>query len=126
MLYFSDSSSAKIISACGKEIFIPVVSEYGINETLENVKRNLGKDIAGSLRALILSIPGLIIVNNFNIKNDIKRYRRSVADADDIPHIAAYVYAKCDVFVTTNRRLTQMKIKDGVNFKSPDEFLKMI
>jgi predicted nucleic acid-binding protein len=126
MLHFPESSSAKIISACGKGVFTPVISEYGICEILENVKRDLGKDIASSLRTLIFSIAGLIIVKNFEIKDQLEDYRKLVDDVDDIPHIAAYFHSKCDVFVTTNRRLTQMKIKDRVIFKSPDEFLDML
>jgi hypothetical protein len=65
MLYFPESSSAKIISGCGSGIFTPVISEYGITEILENVKRNLGKEIASSLRELILSIPGLVTVEEW-------------------------------------------------------------
>lgn len=126
MLYYPRSSSAKIISACGKEAFIPVVSEYGINEILENAKRNLGKDIAGSLRALIFSLPGLLIVKDVEIKGSLEMYRRSVVDADDVPHIAAYFHANCDVFVTINRKLTQMKIRDKVNFKTPKDFLALL
>jgi predicted nucleic acid-binding protein len=126
MLYYPGSSSAKIISACGKEAFTPVVSEYGINEILENAKRNLGKDIAGSLRALIFSLPGLLIVRDADIKKSLEKYRHSVVDADDVPHIAAYFHAECDVFVTINRKLTQMKIGEKVNFKAPRELLELL
>jgi predicted nucleic acid-binding protein len=126
MLHYPGSSSAKIISACGKGAFIPVVSEYGISEILENTKRNLGKDIAGSLRALIFSLPGLLIVKDVEIKGSLEKYRRSVVDADDVPHIAAYFHANCDVFVTINRKLTQMRIKEKVNFKTPKDFLDLM
>jgi predicted nucleic acid-binding protein len=123
MLHFPDSSSSRIISACGRGEFVPVVSEYGIAEIIENVKRNLGKDIAGSMRELIFSIPGLMVVEDSDIKDTLDDYKGLVTDMDDIPHIAAYFQARCDVFVTLNRRLTQMKIKDRVSFKTPDEFL---
>ncbi|MEE8167897.1 MAG: PIN domain-containing protein [Candidatus Hydrothermarchaeales archaeon] len=126
MLYFPESSSAKIISACGSEIFTPVISEYSVTEVLENVKRNLGKDIASSLRELIFSIPKLVIVRNFEIKDKLEEFKELVADLDDIPHIAAYFHAECDIFVTSNRKLTQMKIKDRVIFKTPDDFLEML
>ncbi len=126
MLYFPDSSSAKIISACRGETFYPVISEYGIAEILENAKRNLGKDIASSLRDLIFSIPRLMIVKDSDIVDKLDEFEGLVADPDDIPHIAAYFHAGCEVFITTNRRLTQMKIKDKVVFKNPDEFLEML
>ncbi len=52
-----------------------------------------------------------------------EKYRRPVDDEDDLPHINAYFAAGCDYFITVNRRLTQMKIKDKVNFISPKRFL---
>ncbi|MEE9564900.1 MAG: PIN domain-containing protein, partial [Candidatus Hydrothermarchaeaceae archaeon] len=75
MLYFPESSSAKIISACRGEVFYPVISEYGIAEMLENVKRNLGKDIASSLSDLIFSIPELKIVKDFEIKDKLDEFK---------------------------------------------------
>jgi hypothetical protein len=49
-----------------------------------------------------------------------------VADIDDLPHICAYFEGECDYFVTANRRLTQMKIRESVNFKSPKEFVEKV
>jgi hypothetical protein len=49
-----------------------------------------------------------------------------VADIDDLSHIYAYFESECDYFVTTNRRLTQMKIREFVNFKPPKEFVEKV
>ena len=49
-----------------------------------------------------------------------------IDDRDDIPHICSYFAGNCDFFVTTNRKLTQMKIKNHVNFLSPDEFVSTL
>ncbi|MBU2560301.1 PIN domain-containing protein [archaeon] len=126
MLHSPGSSSAKIISICSSGAFTPFVSEYGIAEMIENAKRNLGKDVASSLRALIFSIPGLVIVKDSEIKDGLGEFKGLVKDLDDIPHIAACFHVGCEVFITSNRRLTQMKIKDMLAFKGPDEFLEML
>jgi hypothetical protein len=46
-----------------------------------------------------------------------------VADKDDLPHVCSYVSGGAEYFVTTNRKLTQMKIRNMVNFISPKDFL---
>jgi len=48
-------------------------------------------------------------------KGQFKRYKKQYADLvtniDDLTHIYAYFETECDYFVTTNRRLTQMKMR---------------
>ncbi len=53
-------------------------------------------------------------------------YSDLIADVDDVPHIHAYFAHECDYFVTTDRRLTEMKIREKVNFRSPRSFLQIL
>jgi len=50
-------------------------------------------------------------------KGQFKRYKKQyvdlITDIDDLTHIHAYFEAECDYFVTTNRRLTQMKMRNA-------------
>ena len=63
-------------------------------------------------------------------KGQFKRYKKQyvnlVTDIDDQTYIYAYFETECDYFVTTNRRLTQMKMREFVNFKSPKEFVEKV
>jgi hypothetical protein len=54
------------------------------------------------------------------------KYVDLVDDKDDLPHICSYFAGKCDYFITTNRRLTQMKIRNKVNFISPKKFIEKL
>jgi hypothetical protein len=49
-----------------------------------------------------------------------------VSDKDDLPHICSYKAKKCKYFITTNRKLTQDKIKEMVNFYNPKDFLEKV
>jgi hypothetical protein len=53
-------------------------------------------------------------------------WKSFVADIDDIPHICSYFAGEAEYFVTANRRLTQMKIKEHVNFMSAKEFIENV
>jgi len=77
------------------------------------------------MRQVVMAIPKLEIVE---VKGsvDLKKFTPSVADLDDVPYISAYFKGKCELFVTENRKLAQMEIKERVNFKRPGEFLKML
>ncbi len=75
------------------------------------------------MRTLIWTIQGLHIVSKEEIEAIGDMYRELVNDEDDLPHVNAYFASECDYFITTNRRLTQMKIKKKVNFMSPKKFL---
>ena len=91
---------------------------------MENLKRRAGKDTASMVRGLILSIPQLKIIRYPEIKPLLEKYSSSVSDVDDVPHICAYFISTADFFVTNNRSLTQMKIKDRVRFLSPKELIE--
>ena len=74
----------------------------------------------------LIGIIPLIIIDKNNWSPLIKKHQNLITDIDDLPHICSYFYAKCDYFVTTNRRLTQMEIKNKVNFITPRKFVEKL
>jgi predicted nucleic acid-binding protein len=117
------SNSELVIEAANEGLFIPVVSFHTFKEVMHNVKSRYSKDTASWMRTLIWTIQGLYIVGREEIDKIGETYRDMVDDEDDLPHVNAYFASECNYFVTTNRRLTQMKIKKKVNFMSPKNFL---
>jgi predicted nucleic acid-binding protein len=117
------SNSELVIQAANEGYYIPVVSFHTFNEVMHNLKSRYSKDTASWMRTLIWTMQGLYIVSKDEIDAVGDSYHELVDDEDDLPHINAYFALKCDFFITTNRRLTQMKIKKKVNFMSPKDFL---
>jgi predicted nucleic acid-binding protein len=117
------SNSELVIEAASEGLFIPVVSFHTFKEVMHNLKSRYSKDTASWMRTMIWTLHGLHIVSKEEIDKISDKYRGLVDDEDDLPHVNAYFASKCDYFVTTNRRLTQMKIKKKVNFISPKKFL---
>lgn len=117
------SNSELVIEAANDGLFIPVVSFHTFKEVMHNLKSRYSKDTASWMRTLIWTMQGLNIVRKEEIDTIKDNYRDLVDDEDDLPHVNAYFTSKCDYFVTTNRRLTQMKIKNKINFISPKRFL---
>ena len=117
------SNSELVIEAASEGLFIPVVSFHTFKEVMHNLKSRYSKDTASWMRTLIWTMQGLNIVRKEEIDTIEDKYRDLVDDEDDLPHVNAYFTSKCDYFVTTNRRLTQMKIKNKINFISPKRFL---
>jgi predicted nucleic acid-binding protein len=117
------SNSELVIEAASEGLFIPVVSFHTFKEVMHNLKSRYSKDTASWMRTLIWTMQGLNIVRKEEIDTMEYNYRDLVDDEDDLPHVNAYFTSKCDYFVTTNRRLTQMKIKNKINFISPKRFL---
>ena len=117
------SNSELVIDAASEGLFIPVVSFHTFREVMHNVKSRYSKDTASWMRTLIWTLQGLYVVSKEEIDEIKDEYHNLVDDEDDIPHINAYFASQCDFFVTTNRRLVQMKIKKSVNFISPKSFL---
>ncbi len=117
------SNSELVIDAASQGLYIPVVSFHTFAEVMHKVKSRYSKDTASWMRTLIWTMQGLHIVGKEDIDEMRNDYHNLVDHEDDIPHINAYFASKCDFFVTTNRRLAQMKIKKSVNFISPKSFL---
>jgi len=117
------SNSELVIEAVNEGLFIPVVSFHTFKEVMHNLKSRYSKDTASWMRTLIWTIQGLYIVSKDEIDAVGDTYHELVDDEDDLPHVNAYFASNSNYFVTTNRRLTQMKIKKKVNFMSPKNFL---
>ena len=107
-----DSSSRQVLDLAKEGRFLVVQSDYLLDEAFQLFKQEFGKDVASKMRLLMISIPYTDIAVKHEWQIFIKRYKEMVSDIDDLPHICSYLVKDCDYFVTTNRRLTQMKIKD--------------
>ncbi len=117
------SNSELVIEAASEGLFIPVVSFHTFKEVMHNLKSRYSKDTASWMRTMIWTLHGLYIVSKEEIEKIGDKYGNMVDDEDDLPHVNAYFVSNCDYFVTTNRRLTWMKIRNKVNFISPKKFL---
>ncbi len=117
------SNSELVIEAANNGLFIPVVSFHTFKEVMHNLKSRYSKDTASWMRTLIWTMQGLHIVRKEEIDAIKDKYHDLVDDEDDLPHVNAYFASRCDYFITTNRRLAQMKIKKKINFISPKRFL---
>ncbi|MCD4844740.1 MAG: hypothetical protein K8R25_09665 [Methanosarcinales archaeon] len=121
-----DSNSRLILREIKKGNFKVILSDYLIDEVLHWFKINKGKDFASMERLFIVSLPSSVIINDFEWSLFIDDWEDFVADIDDLPHICSYFAGEADYFVTANRRLTEMKIKDHVNFMSAKEFIENV
>jgi predicted nucleic acid-binding protein len=122
-----DISNSKIVINIAEDgLFIPVVSFHTFKEVTYNLKSRKSKDLASWMQIFIWSIQGLKVIQKKEIDTLSEKFVDFVDDKDDLPHICSYFAGECDYFVTTNRRLTQMKIKSQVNFISPKKFVEKL
>lgn len=103
-----------------------ILSDYLIDEVLAWFKINKGKDFASMMRLYMMSLPSSEAINDFEWSVFVDDWKSFIADIDDIPHICSYFAGEAEYFVTANRRLTQMKIKEHVNFMSAKEFIENV
>jgi hypothetical protein len=101
-----------------------VLSDYLIDEVLAWFKINKDKDFSSKVRLYMMSLPVSEMVNDFEWSIFIDDWKDFVVDIDDLPHICSYFAGEAEYFVTANRKLTQMKIKEHVVFKSAKEFIE--
>ena len=118
------SNSKMVVNIAEEGLFIPVVSFHTFKEVTHNLKSRKSKDLASWMQIFIWSIQGLTVIQKKEIDKLNGKFGDLVDDKDDLPHIYSYFVGNCDYFVTTNRRLTQMKIKDNVNFITPKRFVE--
>ena len=118
------SNSKIVINIAEDGLFIPVVSFHTFKEITHNLKSRKSKDLASWMQIFIWSIQDLTIIQKKEIDQLGEKFVDLVDDKDDLPHIHSYFAGNCDYFVTTNRRLTQMKIKSQVNFITPKKFVE--
>ena len=119
-----NSNSRQILREIKKNKFKVVLSDYLIDEVLAWFKINKNKDFSSKVRLYMMSLPVSEIVNDFEWSVFIDDWKNLVADIDDLPHICSYFAGEAEYFVTANRKLTQMKIKEHVVFKSAKEFIE--
>jgi len=73
-----------------------------------------------------MSLPSSEMINDFEWSVFVDEWKSFVADIDDLPHICSYFAGEAEYFVTANRRLTEIKIKDHVNFKPAKKFIEEV
>lgn len=120
------SNSKIVINIAEDGLFIPVVSFHTFKEVTHNLKSRKSKDLASWMQIFIWSIQGLTVIQKKEIDQLREKYVDLVDDNDDVPHICSYFAGNCDYFVTANRRLTQMRIKNQVNFITPKKFVEKL
>jgi len=120
------SNSKIVINIAEDGLFIPVVSFHTFKEVTHNLKSRKSKDLASWMQIFIWSIQGLTVIQKKEIDQLREKYVDLVDDNDDVPHICSYFAENCDYFVTANRRLTQMRIKNQVNFITPKKFVEKL
>ena len=118
-----NSNSQLILQEIKKGKLKVVLSDYLIDEVLSWFKIHKGKDFASLVRLYMMSIPSSEMVNDFEWSVFIDDWKYFVADIDDLPHICSYFAGEAEYFVTANRRLTEMKIKEHVKFMPAKEFI---
>jgi predicted nucleic acid-binding protein len=122
-LLYPETDSALILREVMKGGITVVQSDYLINEVIHWFKQKALKDWAGKARLFMITIPDRELFHSSEWSIYMPKWKDFIEDEDDIPHICSYFAGNCDFFVTANRKLTQMKIKGYVNFKSPEEFV---
>lgn len=105
--------------------FTPVISSYLVEEIKELFRRKHGKDWIGRVHDYTSNLQSIHVTKE-EITPILGKYNKDVTDKKDLPHICTYFASNADYFVTTNRRLTQMKVKGLVNFMNPREFVKNV
>ena len=119
------SESATILECAGIK-FIPVISEYTIEEVVNWFKNRKGRLAADDVYHLMHKIPKLELVYAVSYRSLERGYRSTMDDCDDVLHVCAYIVSDAEYFVTANRKLAQERIKDKINFTSPEEFVKTL
>ena len=122
----SKTNSRLAINATINEQFEVVQSDHLYDEIQSLFKRKFNKDIASFQIKFMRAFPLKTIIYKENWSLLINQFKRYVTDMDDLPHICSYFFGKCDYFVTINRRLTQMEIKNQVNFITPKKFVEKL
>jgi predicted nucleic acid-binding protein len=121
-----ESDCATILNEIPKRDVFIVQSDHLMNEVLEWFKRNKGKDWTGLVRFYMVSLPKRELVHSSEWSLLLPKWDDLIDDKKDVPHICSYFAGECDCFVTTNRRLTRMKIHPFVSFQSPEECVKRL
>ena len=122
----SNTNSAHILQEISGSDIMVIQSDYLFDEVLQWFRTRKGRNFVGRIRTYLLTIPNREYISRAEWSYLVSELSPLVADKDDLPHICSYMASGAEYFVTTNRRLTQMKIKDKVNFISPKDFMAKI
>jgi len=106
--------------------YYPVISYHMLEEVAKRAKVLYGREVAGLIRLNVLTLPELSIIGEDATTSTIPKYDEFVADKSDLPHICAFFLGECDIFVTSNMKLTRQRIKDQVNFMTPRDFVTSV
>lgn len=121
-----NSNSRLILREINKSNLKVILSDYLIDEVLSWFKVHKGKDFASMVRLYMISLASSKMINDFEWSVYVDDWKSFVADIDDLPHICSYFAGEAEYFVTANRRLTEMKIKEHVIFRSSKEFIENV
>jgi predicted nucleic acid-binding protein len=121
-----NSNSAIILDETKERDVVVVQSDYLFDEVIQWFRGHKGKEWAGKARTALITLPNTELIHHFEWSMFIHKCEERVDDEDDLPHICSYFAGNCEHFVTANRRLTQMKIKDEVKFFSPKQFVELV
>lgn len=121
-----NSNSRLILQEINKSNLKVILSDYLIDEVLSWFKVHKGKDFASMVRLYMISLASSEMINDFEWSVYVDDWKSFVADIDDLPHICSYFAGEAEYFVTANRRLTEMKIKEHVKFSSSKEFIENV
>ena len=119
-----ECNSALILKEIIDRDIIVTQSDYLFDEILFWFRNRKGKKYIGEVREYLISIPRTEFINKFEWSILISKFDSVVDDKDDLPHICSYFIGNCDYFITTNRKFTQQKIKEKVNFITPKKFVE--
>lgn len=117
------TNSQILLDAASEGAFTVVLSDFLMDELHALFKKEQGKDAAGLASAAALMLPDTIFILEKQWKRHVEDLEPLVDDPDDLPHLCACIEAASDVFVTTNRRLAQMRVGERVPFRTPAEFV---
>ena len=120
------TNSALILKEIIENEIIVTQSDYLFDEILFWFRNRKGKKYIGKVREYLLSIPRTEFINKYEWSLLVDKYHAIIDDKDDLPHICSFFLGNCDYFITVNRKLTQEKIKNKVNFISPKGFIEML
>ena len=115
-----------VVRAAISNRFLPVVSQQVLEEIKGYVARNYSSDVANKYLYQVKNIPLLNTVPTEKIVPAMDSFAGLVTDKDDLPHVTACILEDCNVFVTIDRKLTQMKAKQKIRFASPKQFVELL
>jgi putative PIN family toxin of toxin-antitoxin system len=121
-----NTNSAVILKEIIDSDIIVTQSDYLYDEILFWFRNRKGKKYVSKVREYLLSIPRTDFINKFEWSLLKNKLNSIVNDKDDLPHICSYLINNCDYFITVNRKLTQEKIKEKVNFITPKKFVEQL